>query len=419
MLALKVKIKLDQNQELKLWTLSNEHRLLYNHLLGHLKESGKSDFVELNQCYKNYRNENKLTISSKSAQNTCRNLITAIKSFYALRKKDKTARFPYKFKSWKHFFSFMYDRNGEHAEFRIENNQLILNLTDGRLPNQKYLIVDLPNICSKINMKNVKLFTFSQDEISKDYYISFVYSEKKNSNQKTKSKELLKIEDGIIAIDLGYSQIITAFSNKIPNYSIENLKLRKLQTGIEKVQSNQDKHHKKGSRRYRKLNKAFKRLKRKQANKLKDFHHKTSKSFVDICKENNINSVIIGDLKVKQVNKTENHKINGLSKSTGIGRFKTFLKYKLENANIGFYLVNEYNSSKRNCLTGKIELNSELSNRTVFLNESIMIDRDLNSAINHATKKMGKCITQFLIQSNKFELRKMYYDTHKGCLCMK
>jgi len=81
--SLKIKLyNLSTNDIIKLETLSNEHRLLYNFLLEKVREN--CDFKLLNESYKNYRNERNLTISSKSAQNTCRTLINNVKSFYSL-----------------------------------------------------------------------------------------------------------------------------------------------------------------------------------------------------------------------------------------------------------------------------------------------------------------------------------------------
>lgn len=126
MKSLKVKINLNANQKLILDTLSNEHRLLYNHLLNYLKNNNLN-FKELNKQYVLYRKQNKLTISSKSAQNTCRSLNNAISSYLNLKKKDKTSKFPYKFKSWKYFTTFIYDSNNKGG-FKIENNALTVNL---------------------------------------------------------------------------------------------------------------------------------------------------------------------------------------------------------------------------------------------------------------------------------------------------
>jgi len=45
--------------------------------------------------------------------------------------------------------------------------------------------------------------------------------------------------------------------------------------------------------------------------------------------------------------------------------------------------VNEWNTTQINCLTGKLfGKKVELENRTVLLKDGLLIDRDLNSAIN-------------------------------------
>ena len=81
-----------------------------------------------------------------------------------------------------------------------------------------------------------------------------------------------------------------------------------------------------------------------------------------------------------------------MSKSTGLGRFKTFLDYKSKNVGLETIWINESYTSKINCLTGLVEFNSELKNRSFEYN-GIEIDRDINSAIN-ILKKSGECLTQ-------------------------
>ena len=70
--TLKVRIdrSLSYGDRVKLETMSNEHRLLYNHLLEQTQGEIGSDFKKLNSAYVNFRHENKLTIPSKAAQNT-------------------------------------------------------------------------------------------------------------------------------------------------------------------------------------------------------------------------------------------------------------------------------------------------------------------------------------------------------------
>ena len=373
MLSLKIRIAPNQNQQIIINTLADEHRLLYNHLLQSIKESPKT-FKELNEIYKNYRIGNKLTINSKSAQNTCISFINSIKSFYALKKKDKSAKFPYKFKSYKYFNTFMYDWNEGKGGFNIKNNKLTINLLSKRHDSKK-LIMDLPNYAKIINESNIKTLTFTKKDDS--YYLIFIYGE-------TLSDKI--INDDYLSIDLGYSQLATCYSNKIDNFSVENLKLKKLQKRIEYLQSYKDSKIK-GSNKYNKINNLFKKIKKGQVNKQKDFQHKVSTSIITKCIENSIGNLIIGDIKIKKIINKGNRKINGLSKSTAsLGRFKTFLEYKAKKVGLKFHSINEAYTSQMNCLTSEIMFSSDLSNRVVEVSKGIFIDRDLNSAINIAKK---------------------------------
>jgi len=381
MLSKKVKLYLNDNQKMIINTLSNEHRLLYNHLLQFTK-TNKLDYKTLNDEYKNYRLNNDLTINSKSAQNTCLSLINNIKSYLALKKTDKTFKFPYKFKSYKYFTSFTFDNNNGCGGFKLlNNNQLVINLLSAKIKSKK-LIINLNDYCSDINMSNVKTITFSKDEFD-NYYLIFVYQENKSFNNLNLNRE------NYLSIDLGYSTLINGIT-KNENIKIKNFYQKYLDKRIELIQSKKDKKVK-NSNRYKQLNKTYKRLKNKKVNQLKDFQHKVSKRVVDYCILNDIGTIVIGDLKVKSVIKKEN-RIKGESKLTSVGRFKTLLEYKANNVNIDYKYVNEYNTSKMNCLTGLLEFDSSLSNRE-FIYNNIKVDRDINSCINILTKS-GQWLTQ-------------------------
>jgi hypothetical protein len=69
-----------------------------------------------------------------------------------------------------------------------------------------------------------------------------------------------------------------------------------------------------------------------------------------------------------------------------LSRFKTFLKYKALEGNIDTKLINEAYTSQENCLTGKKEFDSSLSNREVKIKDNLIISRDLNSGVNIARK---------------------------------
>ena len=390
MLSLKCKINLNTHQELVLNTLSNEHRLLYNTLLRAIKDKTMT-FKELNELYRVTRIEQNLTINSKSAQNTCINLINNIKSFYALHKKDITAKFPYKFKSYKYFTSFMHDYNHGSGGFKLINSNLELNL----LNNHKLVIV-LPNYCSIITKENIKTITFIRE--NNQYYIVFVYGEKPSNCKLDKSN--------FVSIDLGYTNLLTTYSNKIDNISVKNIKLKKLVKQVKVLQSIKDKKLK-NSKKFKNINKKFNRVKNKISNKVKDYQHKVSSHLINELVKNDIGSLIIGDIKVKKIISKENKKLSGISKSTAsLGRFKTILEYKAKKVNIDFYSVNEAYTSQQNCITDQIMFSSDLSNRVVEVSKDLFINRDLNSAINIAKKVKGIWFTHDL----NFSLNEIYYD---------
>ena len=375
MLSKKVKLSLSSNQKLILETLSNEHRLLYNFLLEKVKDN--IDFKQINQNYKIFRKENNLTINSKSAQNTSIGLINNIKSYLTLKKKDKSARFPNKFKSHKFFTSFMLDYNKGCGGFKIKDSKLELNLDN---PKNK-VIFNLPEYTNDISNDNVKTITFKKE--NDQYYLIFVYKEA--------SRIKILDKENFLGIDLGYSRLVTGCSKK-GNIKIGNLRQKKLDDKVSSLQGIRDKFDK-GSRNYRKIDTKLKVKKRKLVNKQMDFQHKSSRNIVNYCLENNIGKLIVGDINVKSVINKDNYRINGLSKSTGnLGRFKKFLEYKSKNLGIEFILVNEAYTSKINCLTGRIEFDSSLNNREFFY-EGMVIDRDVNSCIN-IIKKSGIWLSQ-------------------------
>ena len=380
MKSLKVKIKLDKLQQIQINTLSNEHRLLYNHLLDFVKKNDVCDFKKINNEYKNYRLNNKLTINSKSAQNTSRTFINNIKSYFALIKTDKTARFPNTFKSWKYFTSFQYDCNNGSGGYKLKDNCLIINLL-----NKSKIHIDLPDYCNILNNDMVKTVTFMKTK--NDYYLCFSY------NDKNRLKNDLDTNN-FISIDLGISNLYTFVSNKINSESLVNSRFENLERQIKYIQSIQDKK-KKYSKHWKKINKRYIRLKRKLADKNKDFQHKVSTNLIKQCKENNIGAIICGDIKVKKIINKENKRLKSASKNSGLSRFKTFLEYKSKNEGMIFDKVNEAYTSQRNSYTNNIEYkNLKLSDREVYLTNTVKIDRDLNSAINIAKKIKGKWLTQ-------------------------
>ena len=381
MKSLKVRIFPSLQQERVIRTLSNEHRLLYNHLLEFAKKG--EDFKQLNQRYKNFRNDNHLTIQSHSAQNTCRGLFDSIKSFYALKKKDPTAQFPYKFKSYKRFCSFQFHWNSGNGGFKITDTGISISLIDGHK-----LKLDISDYFFKSGVTNTTVKTLTVKEEDGRYFLIFTYSEKDSNN--------VLDSDNFLSIDLGVSSIATCFSNVMKPFAVQNNRFKKIERQKEHVQSLRDKK-KKGSVCCKKLTAIHRKLAKKLSDKNVDFQHKTSKIIIDKCLKAEVGTLIVGDIQTKKLPKGK-RSTKGLNKSTQnqgtLSRFKTFLGYKARNAGLGFHLVNESYTSQLNCLTGIKTLSSELSIREVELRPGFIVDRDLNAATNIAKRHMGSWFAQ-------------------------
>lgn len=399
MKSLKINIthNLSNLDKVKIDTLSNEHRLLYNKLLEQAKLS--SDFKTINQTYKDFRNNSCLTINSKSAQNTSRTLINNIKSFFKLRKTDKTAKFPYKFKSYKYFTTFQYDWNSGNGGFKLKDNILTI---------QGLLNIKLPEYTFKINEGNVKTVTFKKEEGI--YFVVFTYSENELSN-------LRLDKDNFIGIDLGVSKIATLFSNVVDNVGIENSRFTGLEKQVKHIQSLKD-GYKKGSRKHKRVAKRYKCLNKRLKDKNKDYQHKVSRVIVDKCINNNIGTLVVGDIKTKKLVSKYRKGLNKSTQGRGtLGRFKAFLKYKAKDAGIDFKLVNEAYTSQENCLTGVREFDSDLGIREVEVKPGLKIDRDLNSAVN-IVKRVKELRSKWLgqVEEHLNVFHKMYIDSSSN-LC--
>ena len=398
MKTLKLKLNLDFLEELKLNTLSNEHRLVYNHLLD--KSRSTLSLSELNQFSKHYRVENDLTINAKSTQNTTIKLVDSIKGFFSKKKKDKTAKIPYKFKSWKYFFTFKMDANRTPrgtlgGGFTIDSGNLSINL----LNKHKLLLRVKEGLLDLFGVNSSTIKTITIYKKYDEYFLSIVY----DSNSIIE-KNLDK--NNFASLDLGFSNLYALVSNCIEPYSLINDRFEKLQRRIEFIQSKLDKKIK-YSKSWKSLQTKFRKLKQLMSNKLQDFQHKSSKSLIKKCVEAKIGTLIIGNLKVKEVIKKKNRSLKSESKNCGLSRFKEFIAYKAINRGLDVQFVNEAWTSKMNCWTEDFFYGLQLKDRVVELIDGLKIDRDLNAAINIAKKIKGKWLTQIE------DLRSLILNFHK------
>ncbi|MBN1331245.1 MAG: transposase [Candidatus Heimdallarchaeota archaeon] len=188
------------------------------------------------------------------------------------------------------------------------------------------------------------------------------------------------------AIDLGVVNIVAGINSHvgkaivIKNPRIENYWHPK----IDELKSKRD-HCIKFSNKWYWYNDKLKKIYQKQTNQQRDFQHKLSKSLIENTKAN---TLVIGDLDVKGMNKSEGNKQQDKSLhrnmfNTGItGRFSGFLTYKAHKIGKKIIRISERDTSKTCCYCGKKEKRM-LSERTIKCDRcGLVIDRDINASVN-------------------------------------
>lgn len=386
--VINIKKLISKNDYSKIYEYSKLISQAYNICLDSLRNN--NDFKSLGKIVKQFTKEHEC-LYSKHVQNASRECINAIKTFYAIRKTDKNARFP---KRHRFISSIKMDSNIQKGKngprfgggFKLIGSKIIFKYPKFELDlsNCKYFNPD------EININTLKqiILKFERDKLN----CYFVYEEQKQE---------IKQNNGFISIDLGISSIASIYSSKGECLKYKTRRFKGLEKEKDELKSKLSKK-KKYSKRYNRIKEVLNRKQKKITNKRKDFLHKTSKNIIDYCKNNQIDNIIIGDIKTKKLKK--NYKC-GLNKSTQneglLSRFKSFIEYKSKLNGIRSILVNEAYTSQRNCLTGELEIDSNLSVRCVELERDFVVDRDLNSAVNIA-KKYG--VLWFTHSFNKYSL---------------
>lgn len=364
MLTQKIRIFPTKEQEHVLWVLSELCRLLYNFSLNEritaYKEnkeyisyqSQQNQLPQLKKDYPEYQ-----VVYSKVLQMTLKTLEDNYKSFFSLRKNRHTDAKPPKYKGKKYFTTLKYNQSG----FKIKNGSIQFS----HKYNDTSLLFSIPD---KFNFDNVKEVSIFQEKDK--YYISINYNPTKKDYIDNSQYQ---------SIDLGITKIVTAVNTHGKFLEVLTPRPDKYwNPNINKLQSRRD-HCLKYSKRWYKLNRIINKLKQKQSNQIKDFQHKLSRKIVDNTRAN---TIIVGDLAVKNMAKS---KIKGLNRSiqnTGfLGRFVEFLTYKAELIGKKIIRIDESYTSKTCCKCGKTH-RMKLYNRIMSCECGNNLDRDKNSSIN-------------------------------------
>jgi len=398
LLTRKLRIWPSSEQACVLWDLSEKCRLLYNFSLQERKEDWKlqQEKPKENRNYLTYMQQSKALpaikqiypeyqwVYSKVLQQVLKKLDENFRSFFSLYKRgDRTAR-PPRFRGKHHFFTLSYNQSG----FKIAQNSLVLS---HKHPLKTPLTFTLP---IPLNCDHpIKHIEIKRDTRER-WFACIIFEIKSPPYQ----------DNGLYqAIDLGISNLVSAVNLQFKFIQVKNRRADLYwKKKLEEVQSKRD-HCKKTSQRWQFYNDKFIIMKQKCANQLRDFQHKISHQIITNTRAN---TIIIGDLNVKQMakkrkgtgngrktkaRKTLNHSVQ----NTGsLGRFAQFLTYKAEMRGKRIIRIDESYTSQQCCACQKL-VKRALSERFIECDCGHRMDRDLNSAVN--------IMERFLSQKPHFE----------------
>jgi IS605 OrfB family transposase len=362
---------------------------LYNTVNYQIKnnETVKPIYTKLENNFKD--NWHTKYLHSHNRQQLLKQLAQDWKSFFNAIKDYKKS--PKKYKGQPRPPKFKYlDRNPSEIIFtnlavRVRKNNLLLSLSkeiksEFQVDSLKF---KLPSVVqSLINLDNLQQVRIKKENLSGDWYLIIIHkvAEKENASG-----------DNVMAIDLGLDNLATITLKDNPEGYIidgkviksENRYYNRKITRLQKIRMKQV-----GSKHF-KDTKQIKSLRLKRKNIVADYLHKASKKIVDLATENNVSTIVIGDItEIKQNNKHNKHFV-----SIPIQRLKDLIEYKAKLKGIKVVFVNEAYTSGCSAIDeesiSKTDYDkSRRIKRGLFKTGNKVINADVNGSLNIMRKHL-------------------------------
>ncbi|MCD9021976.1 transposase, partial [Cohnella sp. NL03-T5] len=265
-----------------------------------------------------------------SVQAVCHKYLFARDSAKQAKNQGLANKYPYKNK--KHFNTKWVDQS-----FKIEGNTLTLSLgiqNGKRLQPIRITVPDLPDS----DIKEIELVFDRKLMVSMSYDDGRSVSV--NQGSEVAGVDLGEIHS-IAATTTANKSIIITGRKARSIHRLRNKKLAELQKQMSKC--------KKGSRQWKKYNRAKTYMLSKSERQLNDVIHKTTKQFAEWCKENEVKEVVVGEVEGVQRNtkkkkrKTVTQKLSNWS----FGKIQKQLAYKLEEQGTSVRTIDESYTSQQ------------------------------------------------------------------------
>ena len=289
----------------------------------------------------------------------------------------KQIKFPWKYK-------FVFNPKWVDKSFTLEGKKLTLSMGNWNGKRQSGLKLTLP----KVPLGQVKEVELVFD---RKWYVCLSYEDglqiEEQKQGVTTSIDPGEIHSIASVNENGDSLVITGrYMRSI--HRLRNKKLKELQERMSRC--------KKGSRQWRKYNRAKKFVLSKSNAQLEDALHKTTKQFVEWCLENEVNHVVMGNPEGVQRNtkKKRRKDVNQKLSNWSFGKLYSLLEYKLKAKGITIEKVDESYTSQTCPVCGN---RKKSNNRNYRCKCGYKEHRDIHGARNILTKTLHGKMTYFPI----------------------
>ena len=371
-----LKLKIKKNNQY--YDILNDLTYKANNLYNHANFIIRQNFLNSNREKGKFMNSNKLSKMYCKAKNQGKTEFS--KPYYDLPAQTGIQVLNRLEKNWKSFFALCKNKDLKHRpkppKYKPKGERYSYSFTNQQVKKNEDKIIILPKLLNiKLDLPSQNL---QQIEVKpKHNYLLLNVIYKEVVEDKLPTEAPLK---NIMGIDLGLNNLAAiTFSNSEDNYLINGKGLKSKNIYFNYKIAQLKSITKKRNNKY--TSNQIKNLYEKRDNCMTDYLHKTSKKIVDLAKEYNIDTVIIGHNKEQK----KNCKIKNFVQ---IPIFKLYqlLEYKLNREGIHLIEVEESYTSGTSYLDNELPIvdnyrPSRRKQRGLFItNKGIKINADINGS---------------------------------------
>ncbi|MFI3208159.1 MAG: transposase [Eubacteriales bacterium] len=346
----------------KLWNICNYERRNY-------KELGYTTYPDW--YYQKSRHKDNMwfkSLPSQTAQEVCKLVDKSWKSFYALQKSGgiQNPR-PPRFKHDGIPITYMQHalvHEKELGQVRLSlPKQLKQYMKDSYDIVESYLYVENVVFTQVESIKQIKLYP-PKDGICK---VIIIYE--------VEEQEMLEDNGRVLSIDLGLHNLMTCYDSSGKSFILGRNYLniaRKYDKEIARVQSQWSKCQVARNIKYPKPSKHLLKLYEKKKNCIHDYLHKVTRYLVEYCQEQEIHTVVIGDIRHIREDANLGSRTNQKLHSLPYEKIYGLLEYKLKLNGIKIQKQEESYSSQ--CAPTSIAVSKKYGDKSNRKNRGLYID---------------------------------------------